>query len=171
MDLILLFGQCLTTYAFDYCYYFYHPGSTVSEFTSNICLHVHLYTYYNVFMNLEIAYSVLMNLRLHNNIHVFILNLKVNNTSATFIIMIQIARAKPIYSFHDFNSQYILINIIRYWLNHENNNYYIISNLSEINIFIMNMTTTINILPIPIFRPQQLFLYISQLLMSLYASL
>ena len=29
-------------------------------------------------MNLEIAYSDLMNLRLYNNIHVFILSLKVN---------------------------------------------------------------------------------------------
>ena len=53
-------------------------------------------------MNLEIAYSVLINLRLHNNIHVCILNLKVNNTSATFINMIQVAHAKPIYSFYDF---------------------------------------------------------------------
>ena len=94
MDLILLFGQCLTTYAFDYFYYFCQPGSTVSQFTLNICLHVQLHTCYNVFMNLEFAYRVLINLRLHNNIHVCILNLKVNNTSATFIIMIQVARAK-----------------------------------------------------------------------------
>ena len=86
MDPILLFGKSVTTYAFDY--------STVSQYTLNICLHVQLYTYYNVFMNLELAYSVLMNLRLHNNIHVCILNLKVNNISAIFIIMIQIGRAK-----------------------------------------------------------------------------
>ena len=41
-------------------------------------------------MNLEIAYSVLMNLRLHNNIHVCILKLKFNNISATFIIRLHV---------------------------------------------------------------------------------
>ena len=114
-----------------------HPGSTVNQFTLNICLHVQLYTYYNVFMNLEFAYSVLMNLRLHNNIHVCILNLKVNNTSATFIIMIQVARAKPTLSFHDFNFHNIFSSIYKV-LNHKHNKYYMISKLSEINVFIMN---------------------------------
>ena len=69
-------------------------------------------------MNLEIAYSVLMNLRLHNNIHVCILNMKVNNTSATFIIMIQVARARLIYSFHDFNFYNIFSSIYKV-LNHK----------------------------------------------------
>ena len=69
-------------------------------------------------MNLEFAYSVLMNLRLHNDIHVCILNLNVNNTSATFIIMIQVARAKPIHSFHDFNFHNIFSSIYKV-LNHK----------------------------------------------------
>ena len=70
-------------------------------------------------MNLEIAYSVLMNLRcrLHNNIHVCILNLKVNNTSVTFIIMIQVARAKRTHSFHDLNLHNIFSSIYKV-LNH-----------------------------------------------------
>ena len=143
---------------YDLCYYYFcQPGSTVSQFTLNICLHVHLYTFYNVFMNLEIAYSDLMNLRLHNNIHVFILSLKVNNASATFIIMIQVAHAKPTHSFHDSNFHNIFSSIYKV-LNHKNNDYYIISKLSEIHVLVMNMTTTINILPIPIIMLQQLFL-------------
>ena len=76
-------------------------------------------------MNLEFAYSVLMNLRLHNNIHVCILNLKVHNTSATFIIMTQVARAERTHCIHDFNLHNIFSSI--YVLNHKNNNYYIIS--------------------------------------------
>ena len=79
-------------------------------------------------MNLEIAYSDLMNLRLHNNIHVFILSLKVNNASATFIIMIQVAHAKPIHSFHDSNFHNIFSSIYKV-LNHKNNDYYIISKI------------------------------------------
>ena len=39
--------------------------------TVRLCLHVQLHTYYNVFMNFELAYSILLNLRLHNNIHVY----------------------------------------------------------------------------------------------------
>ena len=70
--------------------------------------------------------------------------------------MIQVARAKPTHSFHDFNFHNIF-SLLYKVLNHKNNNYYIISKLSEINVFIMNMTTTINILPIPIIMPQQLF--------------
>ena len=79
-----------------------------------------------------------------------------NNTSATFIIMIQISRGKLAHSFHDFNFHNILSSIYKV-LNHKNNNYYIISKLSEINVFIMNMTTTINILPKPIIMLQQCF--------------
>ena len=72
MDLILLFVQCLTNDASDY-FYICQPDSTISQFALNICLHVQLHTYYNVFVNIEFAYSVFMNLRLHNNIHVCIL--------------------------------------------------------------------------------------------------
>ena len=60
-------------YAFDYCYYFFQPGSTIIQFTLNTCLHAQLHTYYNVITNLEWSF--------HNNIHVCILNLEVNNTS------------------------------------------------------------------------------------------
>ena len=98
---------------------------------------------------------------------------KVNNASATFINMIQVAHAKPIfilYSFHDFNFHNIFSSIYKA-LNHENNHYYIISKLIKINVLIINMTTTINIPPIPIIMPQQLFFYISHPLMSIEASL
>ena len=55
------------------------------------------------------------------------------------------------------------------YIEDKNNNYYIISRFSEIIVLIMEMTTTINILPIPNIMPQQ-FLYISQSLVSLEAS-
>ena len=62
-------------------------------------------------MNLEIVYSVLMNSRLHNNILVCIINPKVNNTSATFVIMIQVAHAKQTHIFYDFNFHNIFSSI------------------------------------------------------------
>ena len=88
-------------------------------------------------MNLEFAYSVLMNLRLHSNIHVCILNLRINNTFAIFIIIIHDARTKSTHSFHDFNFHNIFSSIYKVLNHKKNNNCYIISKLTKINVFIM----------------------------------